>query len=128
MPRMLMRACIRLAKPESLDRFLGCYARRFSAPVTEFRDLLSILPSQWTRLDEAASPWTVRQLQFLSLLALMLMIARTYEEVTAATPKRTRKVIAPVPGKSEFQHFAAPELTNNPNCGRDGGDAETTTV
>jgi hypothetical protein len=47
-----IRARIRLAKPESLDRFLGCYARRFSAPVTEFRDVLSVLPSQWTRLDE----------------------------------------------------------------------------
>ena len=47
-----IRARIRLAKPKSLDRFLGCYARRFSAPITEFRDLLSVLPSQWTRLDE----------------------------------------------------------------------------
>ena len=58
-----IRTRIRLAKPEPADRFLGCYTRRFEAPVTEFKDILSILPSQWTRLDEngekrtAPIPW-----------------------------------------------------------------------
>ena len=58
-----IRKEIRLAEPTGADRFLGCYTRRFETQITDYKDILSILPSQWTRLDDegkkrtAPIPW-----------------------------------------------------------------------
>ena len=58
-----LRKRIRMADPKAADRFLGCYAKRFSAPISTFKSLMETLPSQWSRLDDdgekrkTAAPW-----------------------------------------------------------------------
>jgi len=45
------------------ERFLGCYARRFTAPISAFKAIMGTLPAQWSRLDKdgvkriSAEPW-----------------------------------------------------------------------
>ena len=44
-----IREKIRMADPAPSARFLGCYSRRFTAPVSTFAALLGQLPKQWVR-------------------------------------------------------------------------------
>ena len=58
-----IRKHITMAEPAPSERFLGCYNRRFSAPISAFGELMGNLPSQWSRLDASgvkrtkAEPW-----------------------------------------------------------------------
>ena len=58
-----IRKHITMAEPAPSERFLGCYNRRFSAPISAFGELMGNLPSQWSRLDATgvkrtkAEPW-----------------------------------------------------------------------
>ena len=58
-----LRAKIRLSDPVPVNRYLGCYTQRFEACISEFKPLMSTLPSQWSRLNAAGEkrkepePW-----------------------------------------------------------------------
>ena len=58
-----LQKLIRLSEPKPADRYLGCYTQRFEAKLSEFKPLLSTLPSQWSRKDATgekrttAEPW-----------------------------------------------------------------------
>jgi hypothetical protein len=58
-----LQARIRLSDYKRSDRYLGCYSRQFTAPVSKFAPTLANMPSQWTRKNDEgekrtqAIPW-----------------------------------------------------------------------
>ena len=46
-----LRERILLSPYTMSDRYLGCYSRRFSAPISRFAPIISNLTTQWSRAD-----------------------------------------------------------------------------